>query len=100
MADIIKINLKDEENKRNWDLFVEKCLTACVNRNKNDSKFKYLLRYEYDSIEIVNAKEDGGLYNELKSVSLEKDEYIGSDAPDNIIIDRLLNTIQVSPNTR
>lgn len=99
MGDIIKINLKqDENNKRNWDLFVEKCLSTCVSHNIEDSVFKWLFRYDCDSIEISNSKEVDGLLQELKSVSLEKEEYMVSSSSDKDIIDRLTNTIKYSPN--
>ena len=96
MGEIIKINLKDCE--KNWWNFLSKCLTESINYNEKSDKFKLLFHYECDSIEMIMAKNDYGIMHELKSVSLDEEEYLSGSASDEEIIANLINTLKCSPD--
>ena len=100
MDNVIKIDLRhnNAEIVTKWDAFVEKCLTSCINKNISNNKYKILFRYDYDTVEMVTAKEVDGVLEEIKSISLDKSEYETASNSDKDIIEKLLNTIKCSPD--
>ena len=50
---IIKINL-GSEFADGWHAFIEKCLNACINRNKETTnKYIYTMSYDYNKNYII-----------------------------------------------
>lgn len=82
-----------DDNK--WDNFVEKCLTSCINLNKEHKDIVYMMSYDYDEIELsTNKLLSGGIPSQLKTITLCKEDYMDSNKTDKDILDSLLNTIQ------
>jgi len=94
---VIKINLNKEE--RNWETFVEKCFTACMNRNgtveeSRKKDFVYSFTYAPDEITLTIYKQISDIPYELKSINLGVDAYLSGNKSDKDIIESLFNTIQ------
>ena len=77
-----------------WDNFVEKCLTSCINLNKDHKDIVYMMSYEYDEVELSTNKLLSGIPFQLKTITLCKEDYMDSNKTDKDILDSLLNTIQ------
>ena len=77
-----------------WDNFVEKCLTSCINLNKDHKDIVYMMSYEYDEVELSTNKLLNGIPFQLKTITLCKEDYMDSNKTDKDILDSLLNTIQ------
>jgi hypothetical protein len=63
---------------------------------KAGNKKIYTLSFDYDNLEIKNNLyvEDDIFLKELKSVSLDRDEYLNGDKTDEDLLKSLLSTIQ------
>ena len=95
MADIIKINLN--ETNGNWETFVEKCLSSCINRNKSvPANKRYVLKYYGDDIDLClyHTEDDGISWTEIKGIGLDKDTYETGNRSDKDIIESLFNDIK------
>lgn len=85
MGDVIKINLN--KNERNWENFIEKCLSACINRNKTATEYFYGFDYEYDCITISLDKEVNEVLTGTAAISLMQEEYDAGNKSDKDILD-------------
>ena len=91
-----KVNINLKEEKRDWDTFVEKALSACMNRNKDLKDYSYSLLYSIDEIDLTYNKVIDGIPYELKTVTLDKIQYEEGNKSDKDILVSLFNTIQSS----
>jgi len=97
---IIKIDLTNMENARNWNTFVEKCFNATINRNEDGaikhSKYLYTFTYAPDEVTITNHEVINDIPFELKSITLGIDEYNQGNKSDKDIIEGLFNSVEPS----
>ena len=95
MADnIIKIDLTN--NNHDWDNFVEKTLTACINYNKTVEKgFRYGIKYYGDDLDVClfRYSDDYGVWDEMNGVGIDQETYESGNKSDKDIIEGLFNTI-------
>jgi hypothetical protein len=95
MADVIKIDLTN--NNHDWDNFVEKTLTTCINYNKTIKEgFRYGIKYYGDDLDICLFRydENEAAWNEINGVGIDQETYESGNRTDKDIIESLFNTIQ------
>ena len=89
----MKSTSKDEYD---FDLFAEKCLDTCINKNHISKKtgYVYSMEYEYDNIVLTCEKRLNDMEASVyQSVNITSDEYCESDKSDKDIIEDLFKTI-------